>query len=418
MEEAESAGYGGAGLSISASMDESVRFAVGRALVPFGARVCSSSSFVDPEGTPMAWHDFGCLEGPGWAANAVGGAYELHLHARRRGDERQRSLAVSLLDHVLEDGFVDRETGFVTGYRDTRTGEPYLNFKHDRRWFCPGSMARIGCQMLAFSDHLDQRRRDALRAVASAMAGWLCRRVPDASNGWYPRRCAPSGEPFGERAEGGDDPLKEGSADGLFIVQLMTDLTARSLADYRGKVRQKVEAFMGAGGIYGSINHDTYDAHECVSYAAGFRVLLRAARLLGDEGVRLFAYRSALAGLDRFKMAEDRNGVHTAGLLFMEASWDTAYLWENAEASLAYLEAAADSPDASFRAEAVKILRAIALHHHGEHGFLTEGVDWNNHVGAEHHIGGTQYGDIRYTEPLLNNLHIVEPTLIALESMT
>ena len=26
----------------------------------------------------MGWHDFGNLEGPGWAANAVGGAYEIY----------------------------------------------------------------------------------------------------------------------------------------------------------------------------------------------------------------------------------------------------------------------------------------------------------------------------------------------------
>jgi hypothetical protein len=60
------------------------------------------------------------------------------------------------------------------------------------------------------------------------------------------------------------------------------------------------------------------------------------------------------------------------------------------------------------------ILRAIAKHHYGPHGFLTEGVDWNNHVGKQHHFGAAEYGDIKYTEPLLNNLHIVEPTLLAI----
>ena len=65
--------------------------------------------------------------------------------------------------------------------------------------------------------------------------------------------------------------------------------------------------------------------------------------------------------------------------------------------------------------EGMKILLAIAKHHHGEYGFLTEGVDWNNHVGAEHHFNGAEFGDIKYTEPLLNNLHIVEPTLLALK---
>jgi hypothetical protein len=28
-----------------------------------------------------------------------------------------------------------------------------------------------------------------------------------------------------------------------------------------------------------------------------------------------------------------------------------------------------------------------------------EGVDWNNHVGAGHHIDGAKFGDIKYTEP-------------------
>ena len=41
----------------------------------------------------------------------------------------------------------------------------------------------------------------------------------------------------------------------------------------------------------------------------------------------------------RFRMAEDRNGVATRGLFLMEDSWDTAYLWENAEVAQAYLEA-------------------------------------------------------------------------------
>jgi hypothetical protein len=47
--------------------------------------------------------------------------------------------------------------------------------------------------------------------------------------------------------------------------------------------------------------------------------------------------------LERFKMREDRNGVATCGLLYMERSWDTAYLWENAEAALAYFEGALET---------------------------------------------------------------------------
>jgi len=99
----------------------------------------------------------------------------------------------------------------------------------------------------------------------------------------------------------------------------------------------------------------------------------------------------------------------------MEDSWDTSYMWENAEAALAYLEAYSDTGDERYPLWGLTILRAAAKHHHGNLGFLTEGVDWNNHVGQEHHFGGALYGDIKYTEPLLNNIHIVEPTLLAVK---
>ena len=62
--------------------------------------------------------------------------------------------------------------------------------------------------------------------------------------------------------------------------------------------------------------------------------------------IRRFADDRCLGGLDQFKMTEDRNGVATRGLLWMERSWDTAYLWENAEAALALFEAAHDTRDA------------------------------------------------------------------------
>jgi hypothetical protein len=114
-------------------------------------------------------------------------------------------------------------------------------------------------------------------------------------------------------------------------------------------------------------------------------------------------------------MRTDRNGVATRGLLWMETSWDTAYLWENAEVALAFLEAYTDTGKRRYADDALTILRACARHHYGPHGFLTEGVDWNNHVGQQHHIGQAEYGAIRYTEPFLNNQHVVEPTLYFLK---
>jgi len=397
------------------SARDSVRFAVEQTLVPYKGHLCCKSSFVDKDGNVMGWHDFGNLEGPGWAANAVGGAYEIYLFARHIRDPSWQKKAELLLDHVLEDGFINYETGFITGYRDTVTDNFCLNYKHNSKWFCVGSMAKVAFQLLIFGDLLEDDRKEKMYKVATKNAAWIDANIQLAPNGWYPRRSTPTGQPYPQSPTGRNDPLFEKSADGLFVIQLFTALTQRGLADYTDKIAQKIKLFMQAGGIFGSINHDTYDEHECVSYAVAFRVLRQAATLLDDEKIRSFAYDKCLAGLDQFKMKEDRNGVQTKGLLYMEKSWDTAYLWENAEAALAYLEAYLDTKNKLYLMDGLTILRAIAKHHHGEHGFLTEGVDWNNHVGKQHHFNEAEFGDIKYTEPLLNNLHIVEPTLLAIK---
>jgi hypothetical protein len=397
------------------SASDSVRFAVERSLVPYKQYLCCKSTFVDKFGNVMAWHDFGNLEGPGWAANAVGGAYELYLFGKHIRDPCLPEKAILLLDHVLEDGFIDYETGFITGYRDTAANGFCLNYLHKNDWFCPGSMAKIAFQLLIFSDHLDGQRKQKMQAVAGKAAAWIDANAKPTPNGWYPRRCKPTGEHHPKNPYGDQDILFEKSGDGLFIIQLFTALTRRGLADYAETIREKVKRFMELGGLFGSINHDTYDEHENVSYAVAFRVLRQAADLLGDESIRRFAYDKCLAGLDQFKMTEDKNGCATKGLLFMEKSWDTAYLWENAEAALAYLEAYLDTGNKSYLLDGLTILRAITKHHYKDTGFLTEGVDWNNHVGKQHHFDQAEYGDIKYTEPLLNNLHIVEPTLLALK---
>lgn len=384
----------------------------------------SRSSFVDPEGRIMGWHDFGHLEGPGWAANAVGGAWEIFSAGEffARADWQSNGLAI--LDHVLDCGFIDTNSGFIRGYRHKTNDSFCLNYKHNSDWFCPGSMAKIGYQMLRFADDLgpDPRAR-RLREAALKCAGWIERNVETVPNGWFPRRCDSAGRVVRRSPDGGNDRFWESSADSLFILQLQAALTERGLADYRLPLRQKVEVFMRAGGIFGSINHDTYDPHENVAYSVAFRTLLLAARILGEPAIRDFAYNVCLKGLDQFKMHEDRNGVATKGLLYMEKSWDTAYLWENAEAALALFEAVLDSrrshprQSRAWELDGLVILRAIARHHYGPHGFLTEGVDWNDHVGQQHHINGEKYGAIQYTEPFLNNQHIVEPTLFYLRHL-
>ena len=411
--------------TIADSALDSLRFTLAKTLRPDErGHLVSISSFVDPDGKVMGWHDFGHLEGPGWAANAVGGAYEIHALGAFLKKPDWQTRALKILDHVLDGGFLDEKTGFIRGYRETTTGKLCLNYKHNSDWFCPGSMAKVAFQLLLFADALGHDPRAArMRRAAAACAAWIHRHVQPVPNGWFPRRTTPDGRVYRKSPDGGDDRFWQASADGLFILQLQAALTRRGLADYRQALRAKAAAFVRAGGIFGSINHDTYDPHENVAYSVAFRTLRLVATVLGDDALRTFAYDRCLRGLDQFKMHEDRNGVATRGLLYMETSWDTAYLWENAEAALACFEAAADVRAADparsreLELDGLVILRAIARHHHGPHGFLTEGVDWNNHVGQRHHVAQARFGDIRYTEPFLNNQHIAEPTLFYLQRL-
>lgn len=408
------------------SVRDSLRFTLDKTLRRVGCgHLVSISSFVNPEGEVMGWHDFGHLEGPGWAANAVGGAWEIYRWGGFLGRSDWQSNAMSILDHVLDCGFLDEQTGFIRGYRITTNGQFCLNYKHNSDWFCPGSMAKVAFQLLSFAEDLPKSdpRRTRMRTQAVKTAAWIRDRVEPAPNGWFPRHVTPEGRVYRPSPDGGNDPFWQTSGDSLFILQLQAALTERKLADYRDALRDKVAVFIRAGGIFGSINHDTYDPQENVAYSVAFRTLLPVSRLLQDRSIRDFAYRTCLAGLDQFKMAEDRNGVATRGLLYMEKSWDTAYLWENAEAALAFFEAAVDTRRADsgrarrYERDGLTILRAIAKHHYGPHGFLTEGVDWNDHVGQQHHIGQARYGAIQYTEPFLNNQHIAEPTLLYLERL-
>ncbi|MFW6162939.1 MAG: hypothetical protein ACODAJ_09230 [Planctomycetota bacterium] len=411
--------------TIVASALDSLRFTLTKTLrQDERGHLVSISSFVDPDGEVMGWHDFGNLEGPGWAANAVGGAWEIWRWGRFLGRSDWQAKALAILDHVLDGGFLDEQTGFIRGYRETTSGKFCLNYKHDSDWFCPGSTSKVAFQLLCFADDLgDEQRAKRMRAAAVGWARWLDKHLETVPNGWFPRRCTPGGKVYRKTPEGGNEPFWQSSADGLFIPQLWTALTKRKLADYAKALREKTDAFMKAGGIFASINHDTYDPHENVAYSVAFRTLLPIARLLGDDRIRTFAYEKCLRGLDPFKMTEDRNGVATRGLLYMEKTWDTAYLWENAEAALAWFEAAADtrskpqSGSCEYELDGLVVLRACAKHHVGPHGFLTEGVDWNNHVGQQHHVGKAKYGPINYTEPFLNNQHIAEPTLCYLQHL-
>jgi len=112
--------------TIARSALDSAQFTLNRCLVPVeGGRLAARASFVDQRGEPMTWHDFGKLEGPGWAANAVGGAYEIYVASevyRREAEWKPKALAI--LDHVLEDGFIDEKIGFIRPYRLTQGKRP------------------------------------------------------------------------------------------------------------------------------------------------------------------------------------------------------------------------------------------------------------------------------------------------------
>ena len=353
--------------TITDSALDSVRFTLERTLRrDERGHLMSISSFVNPEGTAMGWHEFGNLEGPGWAANAVGGAYEIYALGEFLNKPAWQTNGLSILDHVLDGGFVNEKTGFIRGYRETTTAKFCLNYKHDSDWFCPGSMAKIGFQLLIFSDRLgNDARARRMRNAAAACAAWIRDHVETAPNGWFPRRTTPAGKAYAKSPYGGNDCLWQTSADGLFILQLQTALSERGLADYRGPLKEKTAAFLRAGGIFGSINHDTGDPQENVAYGVAFRTLLKVSWLLKDDAIRTFAYQKCLAGLDQFKIYEDRNGVATRGLLYMEKSWDTAYMWENAEAALACFEAAVNSREHNaaqsrrFELDGLAILRAL-----------------------------------------------------------
>jgi hypothetical protein len=400
---------------IVASAHASAHFALS-CLEECGDHLRAKSSFVTPDKEIMHWHEFGDLEGPGWAANAVGGAHLLYRWGKFMGEMEMQNAALSLLDHILEFGFIDDAQELIWPYFDIGTGEFCWNYTHDNDWLCPGSLAKIGVQLLEFALDLDKNHRcSKMRIAAYRLGTWMKKNLPSLSNGWAPRRITPDGKAFPYTPGGQPDPIYEISADGLFVIQLWTLLVKVGFDEFRSDAERLGETFIRAGGWFGSINHDTYDEHESVAYACAFRILCQCADILGKPAWRDFTYRHVLPELSRYRILENRNGLPTRGLLWMEESWNTAYLWENAEAAQAYLEAWVETGDESSHHNGLGILMAMVNHHHGSEGFLTEGVDWDNHVGRRHHIDGGLYEDIRYTEPLLNNIHLLGPTLFFLK---
>ena len=365
------------------------------------------------------------MEGVGYCADSIFGAHLLVRLGRVTRRPEFEAMGFSYLDHALGIGFFDDPLLPVRLYRDTETGKLLDNLEDHDAYLEPGHMARVATHLLRLAAiDPDEQRADRCRAIAERTASWVMslERCP---NGWYPRHCTPDGQvfPFATNAFGPvdlveltiQDPIHDRSGAGAFALQLLAAATATGLVDASAALRADVDAFIRAGGFFGSTNTDTEDPRENVSYAVAFQALLEASEVLDDPGVRGFAYDRCLEPLAMFELTQDLNGVATKGLLYMEEAWNAACTWEMAEAAQAYLLAYADRRETRHVLKALTMLRGMAMHHHGEFGFLTEAVDWDGHSTSARHFPGERYGDIITTHPFLNNLHILQPTVTYLE---
>src|SRR5690606_21572707 len=113
----------------------------------------------------------------------------------------------------------------------------------------------------------------------------------------------PDGSPYPFRAWGQEpDDQFASSGDGLYLLWLYAEMARRGHAGYRPLLDRPLAAFVEAGGLFGSMNHDTYDPQENVCYAVAFRVLRRLAdwgMCADPEALRRFAYEKCLAGMQR-----------------------------------------------------------------------------------------------------------------------
>ena len=366
------------------------------------------------------------MEGVGYCADSVFGAHYLVRFGRATSRAELEAMGWSVLDHALSGGFFDDHDVPVRLYRDTETGRYLDNLEGRDEYLEHGHIARVGHQLLLVAklDHDARRARRSLEA-ASRVAAWI-----DASqrcsNGWFPRRSRPDGTVFLDAVDAlgptdlaamrYPDPLGDCSGGGSMALHFLAAATSAGICDATDSVREAARAFVDAGGHFGSVNTDTEDRAENASFALGFQAMLAAADLLGDAEFADFAFESCLAGLERFELTRDLNGCATKGLLCMEDSWNAACTWEVAICAAAYLDAHSRRPRREYVLKALTMLRGLARHHHGDLGFLTEAVDWDGHSVKTRHFGGASRGDIATTHPFLNNLHLLEPTVLFLET--
>jgi hypothetical protein len=402
------------------------------ASVRFAARVCDDpgdgslrcqSMDAIPDGTLVPFRGR-MIDGVGYCTDTVFAANQIIRFGRLLECPGMIRFGERLAEHAFNGRFFDDPKLPVRLYLVVGSNQVVDNLEGHETYIEPGHMARVGHQLLMLSDVASDKLAARARDAGGRIASWTTT-LERCANGWFPRRSTPDGRVFADAADAFGpvslgaplprDPIYDRSGSGVLILQLMVEAHARGLGDFSAAISDTVGAFIDAGGHFGSTNSDTEDLHENVTYAMAFQALHAAGRLMNRQDWVDFAYSACLEPLVRFELVEDLNGLATKGLLYMEDSWNAACTWEIAEAAQAYLIAFGDRGRRPDLHKALTMLRGLAKHHHGPHGFLTEAVDWDGHSVVTRHIDGLRYSDIVTTHPFLNNLHVLEPTVTFLE---
>jgi len=374
------------------SVRDSVRFAH-YCLEPSNhGKWAARSSAVGPDGRPVAGHPLANLEGPGGEANALGGALTLYRWARFDQNHILEKVALGLLDHVLDDGFVTGD-GPVRPWRDMETGKFRLNAAGEEGWFSPAEQARIGLQMGWWADALPvaDGRTERLRGLAARLGEIVRNNLADKAE-WLPAR----------RSVRGDSEGTAG-AEGLYAAWLFMELAERGLGDWLEPGRELLDSFMRRGGIYGWEG----DGDSSRGRALVIRVLRRAAERYRDPSFGDFALREILPPLEARLLRADLSGLPTMGLVTAGPDPSVALMADAAECSLACQEASEASGDRNQLCEGVTMLRAIARVHHLQsepHGFLAAGLELSNEP-----VAGVRADSV--TSPLYSNLLHVNAAL-------
>ncbi len=396
----------------------SIRYALAVCDDPGDGTLRCRSVTSQPDGT-LSRYRGRLIEGVGYCADSIFASNQIMRFGLLLGSDALLESGRRLARHAFKAGFFDDSSIPIRLYRDVESGEFLDNLEGRPEYLELGHIARAGHQLIGLAQVAEPDIARDAEAAVKRLAAWLLD-VELCPNGWYPRRCTPAGavydrapDALGPTQLAGPfprDPLYDRSGCGCFVIQFMAAVHRAGWADLRKPITQAVEAFIAGGGYFGSTNTDTEDASENVSHAIAFLALHDAADALGvpawlDAGISL-----ALEPLEQFELREDLNGLETKGLLLMERSWNSACMWEIAMSAQAYLAGFAATGRRDFVIKALTMLRAMAKHHHGELGFLTEAVDWDGHSVRSRHFGGGARGDINDTHPFLNNLHVIEPT--------